>query len=160
MSVRALSVLVGAEFLVVIVLGSGHRNQGGRLRRHILVDPQPFTPGALFAGSLPIALLFCYASFVLLGVLVLIEVAISVTLAGLPYVADEILATKGAMAPPFVCVIGTNASNSGRTSLVLLGVEHAWLRAVAGAAMAASRTVSPHAARPSGQTAKLMTPLL
>jgi hypothetical protein len=25
---------------------------------------QPFTPGALFAGSLPIALLFCFASFV------------------------------------------------------------------------------------------------
>ncbi len=42
----------------------------------------------------------------LLGVFVLIEVAISVTLAGLPYVADEILATPDAMAPLFVCVIG------------------------------------------------------
>ena len=28
------------------------------------------------------------------------------TLAGLPYVADEILTTKDAMAPLFVCVIG------------------------------------------------------
>ena len=43
---------------------------------------------------------------VLLGVFVLIEVAISVTLAGLPYVADEILATTDAMTPLFVCVIG------------------------------------------------------
>ena len=43
---------------------------------------------------------------VLLGVFVLIEVAISVTLAGLPYVADEILATTDGMTPLFVCVIG------------------------------------------------------
>jgi glycoside/pentoside/hexuronide:cation symporter, GPH family len=43
---------------------------------------------------------------VLLGIFVLIEVAISVTLAGLPYVADEILATQDAMTPLFVCVIG------------------------------------------------------
>ena len=43
---------------------------------------------------------------VLLGVFVLIEVAVSVTLAGLPYVADEILATKDAVGPLFVCVVG------------------------------------------------------
>jgi Na+/melibiose symporter-like transporter len=43
---------------------------------------------------------------VLLGLFMFIEVAVSVTLAGLPYVADEILATKDAMAPLFVCVIG------------------------------------------------------
>ena len=36
----------------------------------------------------------------------MIEVAISVTLAGLPYVADEILGTNDVMAPLFVCVIG------------------------------------------------------
>ena len=43
---------------------------------------------------------------VLLGLFMFIEVAVSVTLAGLPYVADEILTTKDAMAPLFVCVIG------------------------------------------------------
>ena len=43
---------------------------------------------------------------VLLGVFVMIEVAVSVTLAGLPYVADQILATKDAVAPLFVCVVG------------------------------------------------------
>ena len=43
---------------------------------------------------------------ILLGVFMLIEVVISVTLAGLPYLADHILGTEGAMAPLFVCVVG------------------------------------------------------
>lgn len=103
--------VLSAHGVVVIVLGAVIAIKGGDFGGTSSLTLQPFTPGALFAGSLPIALLFCYASFVLLGVLVLIEVAISVTLAGLPYVADEILATKGAMAPPIVCVIGTNAGD-------------------------------------------------
>ncbi|MBB5165349.1 MFS transporter [Mycobacterium sp. AZCC_0083] len=43
---------------------------------------------------------------ILLGVFMLIEVVISVTLAGLPYMADQILGTESAMAPLFVCVVG------------------------------------------------------
>ena len=43
---------------------------------------------------------------VLLGLFMFIEVAVSVTLAGLPYVADEISDDKGRNAPLFVCVIG------------------------------------------------------
>jgi Na+/melibiose symporter-like transporter len=43
---------------------------------------------------------------ILLGVFMPIEVVISVTLAGLPYMADQILGTESAIAPLFVCVVG------------------------------------------------------
>lgn len=43
---------------------------------------------------------------VLLGVFVLIEVVISVTLAGLPYLAVQLLGSNGALAPLFLCAVG------------------------------------------------------
>lgn len=43
---------------------------------------------------------------VLLGVFMLIEVAVSVTLAGLQYMADQVLAAEDAIAALFVCVVG------------------------------------------------------
>ncbi len=63
MSVRVLSVLAGAEFLVVVVLGAVIAIKGGDFGTSSM-SRQPFTLDALFAGSLPIALLFCFASFV------------------------------------------------------------------------------------------------
>ena len=63
MSVRVLSVLAGAEFLVVVVLGAVIAIKGGDFGTSSM-SRQPFTFDALFAGSLPIALLFCFASFV------------------------------------------------------------------------------------------------
>lgn len=63
MSVHVLSVLVGTEFLVLIVLGAVIAIEGGDFGTSSL-SVQPFTPSALLAGSLPIALLFCFASFV------------------------------------------------------------------------------------------------
>lgn len=62
-SVRVLSVLVAAEFLVVLILGAVIAVNGGSFGTSGL-SLEPFTPNALFAGSLPIALLFCFASFV------------------------------------------------------------------------------------------------
>ncbi|WP_280216600.1 MFS transporter [Nocardia neocaledoniensis] len=43
---------------------------------------------------------------VLLGVFVLIEVVVSVTLAGLPYLAIQLLGSDGALAPLFLCAVG------------------------------------------------------
>ena len=63
LSVKVLSVLVAAEFLVVLVLGTVIAVQGGDFGVSGL-SLEPFTPGALVSGSLPIALLFCFASFV------------------------------------------------------------------------------------------------
>jgi amino acid transporter len=62
-SVKVLSVLVAAEFLVVIVLGAVIACKGGSFGTTSL-SLAPFTPSALVSGSLPIALLFCFASFV------------------------------------------------------------------------------------------------
>ncbi|MFE6925435.1 MFS transporter [Nocardia sp. NPDC057663] len=42
----------------------------------------------------------------LLGVFVLIEVVMSVTLAGLPYLSEQILGSDSALAPLFLCAIG------------------------------------------------------
>ncbi|MGW6619596.1 MFS transporter [Nocardia sp. NPDC055002] len=42
----------------------------------------------------------------LLGVFILIEVVISVTLAGLPFLSEQILGSDSALAPLFVCAIG------------------------------------------------------
>lgn len=63
MSVKVLSVLVGLEFLVVIILGVVIAIQGGNFGTEPL-SAEPFTPSALTSGSLPIGLLFCFASFV------------------------------------------------------------------------------------------------
>jgi len=62
-SVKVLSVLVAAEFLVVIALGVVIVAKGGSFGTSSL-SLEPFTPSALISGSLPIALLFCFASFV------------------------------------------------------------------------------------------------
>lgn len=62
-SVKVLSVLVAAEFLIVLILGAVIAVKGGSFGTSGL-SLQPLTPQALVSGSLPIALLFCFASFV------------------------------------------------------------------------------------------------
>lgn len=63
LSVKVLSVLVLAEFLVVIVLDVAILIKGGQAGRAPLTV-EPFTWGALTSGSLAIALLFNAASFI------------------------------------------------------------------------------------------------
>ncbi|GAB91288.1 APC family permease [Gordonia rhizosphera] len=63
LSVKVLSVLVAAEFLVVIILAVVIAIKGGDFGTTSL-SITPLTPSALTTGSLPIALLFCFASFV------------------------------------------------------------------------------------------------
>lgn len=63
LSVKVLSVLVAAEFLVVIVLAIVIAVKGGDFGTTSL-SVTPLTPSSLTSGSLPIALLFCFASFV------------------------------------------------------------------------------------------------
>lgn len=62
-SVKVLSVLVAAKFLVVLKSRRRDRRQGGRFGTSGL-SLEPLTPHALVLRSLPIALLFCFASFV------------------------------------------------------------------------------------------------
>jgi amino acid transporter len=62
-SVKVLSVLVAAEFLVVLILGAVIVVKGGSFGTSGL-SLEPLAPHALVSGSLPIALLFCFASFV------------------------------------------------------------------------------------------------
>jgi len=57
---------------------------------------------------------------VLFGVFLLVEVVISVAMAGLPYMAEQFLGTEEAMAPLFVCVLGP-----------LLATMPLWTRAAA-----------------------------
>lgn len=63
LSVKMLSVLVAAEFLVVLMLAAVIAWRGGTFAGTAL-SGAPLTPRALTSGSLPIALLFCFASFV------------------------------------------------------------------------------------------------
>ncbi|MFI7000355.1 APC family permease [Nocardia sp. NPDC050175] len=63
LSVKMLSILVAAEFLVVLVLAVVIAVRGGDFGTTSL-SATPLTPTALTSGSLPIALLFCFASFV------------------------------------------------------------------------------------------------
>ncbi|MFW0794856.1 APC family permease [Gordonia sp. CPCC 205515] len=63
MSVKVLSVLVGLEFLVVLILAVVIAVKGGDFGTTSL-SITPLTPHALTSGSLPIGLLFCFASFV------------------------------------------------------------------------------------------------
>ncbi|MGY4711543.1 APC family permease [Mycolicibacterium sp. CBM1] len=62
-SMKVLSVLVALEFLVVLVLGATIVIKGGSFGTKAL-SLEPFSAHALTSGSLPIALLFCFASFV------------------------------------------------------------------------------------------------
>jgi amino acid transporter len=62
-SVKVLSVLVAAEFFVVLVLAGVIAVRGGNFGTAGL-SVEPLTVHALTTGSLPIALLFCFASFV------------------------------------------------------------------------------------------------
>lgn len=63
LSVKVLAVLVAAEFLVVIILAVVIAFEGGDFGTASM-SITPLTPSALMSGSLPIALLFCFASFV------------------------------------------------------------------------------------------------
>ncbi|MGA9871350.1 MAG: APC family permease [Rhodococcus sp. (in: high G+C Gram-positive bacteria)] len=63
LSVKVLSVLVAAEFAVVIILAAVIAVKGGDFGTATM-SITPLTPSALMGGSLPIALLFCFASFV------------------------------------------------------------------------------------------------
>ena len=62
-SVKVLSVLVAAKFLVVLILGAVIVVKGGSFGTSGL-SLEPLTPHALVSRSLPIALLFWFASFV------------------------------------------------------------------------------------------------
>ncbi|PXX71451.1 amino acid/polyamine/organocation transporter (APC superfamily) [Nocardia tenerifensis] len=63
LSVKVLSILVAAEFLVVLVLAAVIAVRGGDFGT-APVSVTPLLPSALTGGSLPIALLFCFASFI------------------------------------------------------------------------------------------------
>lgn len=62
-SVKVLSVLVALEFLVVLVLAAVIAVKGANFGTES-ISFEPFSFSALLSGSLPIALLFCFASFV------------------------------------------------------------------------------------------------
>jgi amino acid transporter len=62
-SVKVLSVLVALEFLIVLVIGAVIAIEGANFGTEP-ISYEPFTWTALISGSLPIALLFCFASFV------------------------------------------------------------------------------------------------
>lgn len=62
-SVKVLSVLVAAKFLMVLILGAVIVVKGDSFGTSGL-SLEPLTPHALVSRSLPIALPFCFASFV------------------------------------------------------------------------------------------------
>lgn len=75
-------------------------------RRH---SSATLASAAMGSGSLRVALAAARRNRpfrILFGVFMLIEVVISVALAGLPYMAEQFLGTEEAVAPLFVCVMG------------------------------------------------------
>jgi Na+/melibiose symporter-like transporter len=97
---RVMAVAMGC----VIVLGTCGALYSARQSTRVAAEASPKGAGALREALR--AATHNRPFRILLGVFMLIEVVISVTLAGLPYMADQILGTEGAIAPLFVCVVG------------------------------------------------------
>ncbi|MEU2031151.1 MFS transporter [Nocardia amamiensis] len=97
---RVMAVAMGC----VILLGTCGALYSARQSTHIPTESPKQAAGSL--REVLIGARHNHPFRILLSVFMLIEVVISVTLAGLPYIADQILGTESAITPLFVCVVG------------------------------------------------------